>query len=274
MSSNRSISGARQRRAGEQVPPVGPRSNTSINSQQIFAKQQMQGGQIQQPSQRQPLQRQTIQQSSQRQSQSQVNNNVVQETLDQNMVGKLSIPKAFTLVTLRLGRIEQYIQQLQEEGGVTQYSDTQSENTFIFDSVIKNINTRLDTLENDSTQEIQQPNTNSLDKSVENLKLNFDKFDKDLRETKDLLMLLMMKYEKHVLETDDKISNLNNTLINYINSNTIDSFDSENIEIIENIEDKLEKNESQDTVIEKNEAENFFAVSVTELIANDFSGSL
>ena len=159
MSSNRSISGARQRRAGEQVPPVGPRSNTSINSQQIFAKQQMQAGQMQQPSQRQPLQRQTPQ-SSQRQPSSQVNNNVVQEPLDQNMVGKLSIPKAFTLVTLRLGRIEQYIQQLQEEGEPAQYSDTQSENTYIFDSVIKNINTRLDILENDFTKEIQQINTN------------------------------------------------------------------------------------------------------------------
>ena len=81
---------------------------------------------------------------------------------------------------------------------ITEHNN-QSENTYIFDSVIKNINTRLDILENDFTKEIQQINTNmnttiSSDKNVENLKLNLDKFDKDLRETKDLVMLLMMKY--------------------------------------------------------------------------------
>jgi hypothetical protein len=293
MSSNRSISGARQRRAGEQVPPVGPRSNTSINSQQIFAKQQIQASQMQSsqrqqqlqrqpPQNQQPLQRQItkMQQPLQRQQQSQ-NNNIVQDNLDldQNIVGKLSIPKAFTLVTLRLGRLEQYIQQMQEEGGVNQYTDTQSENEHIYDSVIKNMTTRLDTLESELTQEIKQinakTNLTSSDKNVEDLK---SIFDKDFKETKDLLMLLMVKYDKFILETNDKISNLNNTLVNYINSNNniTDSIDFENIEIIENNESHLEKKESEnnESHLEKKESENIVTVNLKELIENELSNDL
>jgi len=178
MSSNRSISGARQRRAGEPVPTVGQRSNTSIGGQQIFAKQQ----QLQRPSSQQlpPVQE-----------------------MENQMDTKISIPKAFTLVTLRLGRLEQYIQQLQEEGAfVTKVGETE-----VDDVIMRNIIGRLETLEKGKNN----MNTNSNNEKLLEEKLN--KLEKELRETKDLLMMMMMKYEKFSLETNDKFDQIFNNLM-------------------------------------------------------------
>jgi len=178
MSSNRSISGARQRRAGEPVPTVGQRSNTSIGGQQIFAKQQ----QLQRPSSQQlpPVQE-----------------------MENQMDTKISIPKAFTLVTLRLGRLEQYIQQLQEEGAfVTKVGETE-----VDDVIMRNIIGRLETLEKGKNN----MNTNSNNEKL--LEEKFNKLEKELRETKDLLMMMMMKYEKFSLETNDKFDQIFNNLM-------------------------------------------------------------
>jgi len=178
MSSNRSISGARQRRAGEPVPTVGQRSNTSIGGQQIFAKQQ----QLQRPSSQQlpPVQE-----------------------MENQMDTKISIPKAFTLVTLRLGRLEQYIQQLQEEGAfVTKVGETE-----VDDVIMRNIIGRLETLEKGKNN----MNTNSNNEKL--LEEKFNKLEKELRETKDLLMMMIMKYEKFSLETNDKFDQIFNNLM-------------------------------------------------------------
>lgn len=200
MSSNRSNSGAKQRRAGEPIPTVGPRSNIPIGSQQIFAKQQIQQQQFQhnQQVQQQQLPR-TIPKGG-------VPTSQIPQSPDlndtQQQMGKLSIPKAFTLVTLRLGRIEQFIQQIQEDGLLEPYDKTAE--TEIEDEYLKNIVSRLENLEKSSKGTIPSDN-----KVIEELKANFLKFEIDLRETKDMLMLIMMKYEKNTLETNDKISNLN-----------------------------------------------------------------
>ena len=184
MSSNRSISGARQRRAGEPSPAVGPRSNTSIGSQQIFAKQQIQINQ---------------QKNMQKQG-------PTTEVAEPQQMSKLTIPKAFTLVTLRLGRIEQFIQQLQEEGGLP-LMDKDNENG-VDDAFLKNILSRIENLE--KTNKVPSVTTDT--KSLEELKQSFVKLDKDLRETKDLLLMMMMKYEKFTLETNDKIENVHNVI--------------------------------------------------------------
>ena len=178
MSSNRSISGARQRRAGEPVPTVGQRSNTSIGGQQIFAKQQ----QLQRPSSQQlpPVQE-----------------------MENQMETKISIPKAFTLVTLRLGRLEQYIQQLQEEGAfVTKVGETE-----VDDVIMRNIIGRLETLEKGKN------NVNTISNNEKLLEEKFNKLEKELRETKDLLMMMMMKYEKFSLDTNDKFDQIFNNLM-------------------------------------------------------------
>jgi hypothetical protein len=266
MSSNRSLGGARQRRAGEQAPMVAQRSNTSISSQQIFAKQQMQSQPQQSTGQR--VQRQPQQQ------QPQQTQNFNQDGMEQGVPGKLSIPKAFTLVTLRLGRLEQYIQQIQEEGGLNQYADTTSENNQVFDSVIKNVLTRLDDLEKNLKQ-IQ--NTPSLkeeeDKFLPELKINVDKLDKDLRETKDLLMILMMKHEKFTLETNDKFQNLNDILLQMNDEEMEEIEENEEEYLSENVNIVIENDKTDNNSLE-NECENISAINLKEIIENELSNEL
>jgi hypothetical protein len=192
--SNRSIAGARQRRAGDPTPTVGPRSNTSIGSQQIFAKQQIQH----------PPQMQRPQQQQKNMVTNQVQN-VAPDHNDQQQMSKLSIPKAFTLVTLRLGRIEQFIQHLQEDGILQPY-DRQCEN-IVEDEYLKNLLSRIEYLEKNN-KVVTTPIPNIDNSAVEELKANYSKLEKDLRETKDLLMIIMMKYEKSTLDVNDKISQL------------------------------------------------------------------
>lgn len=286
MSSNRAIGGARQRRAGEPAPMVGQRSNTSINSQQIFAKQQQM--QSQQSNQRQG--------NPQRQQVQQPNLNSIQENIEQSIPGKLSIPKAFTLVTLRLGRLEQYIQQIQEEGGLSQYNETTSENNQVFDSVIKNVVNRLEELEKELKQvvaisSLKNKDTEREDKNLIDLKINTDKLDKDLRETKDLLMMMMMKHEKFTLETNDKIQNLNDMMIDFMNNNinNNNNYDNNNenysneenetdefIDIIsENVKEIEQVIETQYEASEnnslQNDRENIVALNLKEIIENELS---
>jgi hypothetical protein len=219
MSSNRSISGARQRRAGEPVPSVGPRSNTSIGSQPAFAKQQIQ-----------QQQRHPIQQQQQRGAFTQPPNI---ETLEQVQGGKLSIPKAFTLVTLRLGRIEQYIQQLQEEG-VFQNEDKQGE-AEVDETIMKNILSRIELLEKNANSSIPLENN-----GVKELSLNFSKLEKDMRETKDLLLMMMMKYEKLAFISEKNIPSENKFQ------------EEENIEILDNIEEEEEEEDNIGTIVPLN----------------------
>jgi hypothetical protein len=218
MSSNRSISGARQRRAGEPAPIVGQRSNTSIGGQQIFAKQQ----QLQRP-----------------------NNNLQQqpvlENLEPQTASRLSIPKAFTLVTLRLGRLEQYIQQLQEDGAfVTKVGETE-----VDDVIMRNIIGRLETLE-------KGKNSNSNSNNDKLFEERFNKLDKEIRETKDLLMIMMMKYEKFSLETNDKFDQIFN---NYAEDN-----------LVENIEVEVEEDE--------HEEEKISAVNLKEEIESELANEV
>jgi len=266
MSSNRALGGARQRRAGEQAPMVGQRSNTSISSQQIFAKQQIQS----QQSSNQRVQRQPQSQIQQPQTQ-----NFIQENIEQVVPGKLSIPKAFTLVTLRLGRLEQYIQQIQEEGGLTQYADTTSENNQVFDSVIKNVLTRLDELEKNLKQINSlkdKDNIKEEDKNLIDLKNNVNKLDKDLRETKDLVMLLMMKHEKFTLETNDKIQNLND-ILDQMNSSFQEMDENEEEYVSENVNIVIE-NDENNINFQVNESENIAAINLKEIIENELSNEL
>ena len=256
MSSNRSISGARQRRAGEPSPAVGPRSNTSIGSQQIFAKQQINQQQFQHKQQVQQQLPRTIPKgvgaapSPLPQS---------QDPNDPQQMSKLTIPKAFTLVTLRLGRIEQFIQQLQEEGGLP-LMDKNNENG-ADDVFLKNILSRIENLE--KTNKVPSVTTDS--KSLEELKQSFVKLDKDLRETKDLLLMMMMKYEKFTLETNDKIENVHNVITELKESRN----EKEEFSIYDEEHGTHEMYEETDE--EEEENENISAVNLKEFIENELA---
>jgi hypothetical protein len=116
MSSSRSIAAARNRRAsGGEQPPLNqgrPRPNTSIGSQPAFAQQQQQ---FQQPNRRIVSQQQQPQQQQQQSKQQQQQRNFKSGQTPGSVpiaLNKISISDAIGLITIRLGRVEQFIQNL------------------------------------------------------------------------------------------------------------------------------------------------------------------
>jgi hypothetical protein len=181
MSSSRSIAAARSRRAGESQPPVsGGRPVTSIASHSAFVPQQ----QMPTPPQnnvrvaKAPIQQQQIPQQG------------------ASPFTKLSISDAIGLVTLRLGRVEQFIIDF-ENGEVQGHHHPNSgvpENSKIVDnSVLTTIINRLDAIE----KREGTSNVSSIASSVASL-------EKDLKETKDLLSHFLFKYELFAKETSEK----------------------------------------------------------------------
>jgi hypothetical protein len=143
----------------------------------------------------------------------------------------LSISDAIGLITLRLGRVEQWIFETEHEGvvSVTNHSSGSSnipENSRVIDlSVLTSIINRLDSLENagptgasgeeitklsaDISRLTEQVNRFSDEGVKHNLAIakhseQLFRFDRDLVETKDLLKTFMMKYDSFVSETTER----------------------------------------------------------------------
>lgn len=220
-SSSRSIAAARARRAGEIAPPVsGNRPGTSIGSHAAFAPQQYQ----QQPSPNvrvargQPPMPQQMQQQQQQQ----------QQTGNGLPFSKLSISDAIGLITLRLGRVEQFIIDV-ENGEQTISHDSTSfipENSKVIDSsVLTNIINRIDSLEkrepgsnNNEQMLIVSTEIASLDSQVRKFNEEISKstsyvtrlnetimqLSKEVIETKEILQNLTIKMDSHVQETNEK----------------------------------------------------------------------
>ena len=181
MSSSRSIAAARSRRAGESQPPVsGGRPVTSIASHSAFVQQQMPP-----PPHNVRVAKAPMQQQQQMPQQG------------ASPFTKLSISDAIGLVTLRLGRVEQFIIDF-ENGEIEGHHPNSGgssipENSKIVDnSVLTTIVNRLDALEK---REGSGPN--GIVSSVASL-------EKELKETKDLLSHFLFKYELFTKETNEK----------------------------------------------------------------------
>ena len=183
MSSSRSIAAARSRRAGESQPPVsGGRPVTSIASHSAFVQQQMPPP----PSNnvrvaKAPMQQQQMPQQG------------------ASPFTKLSISDAIGLVTLRLGRVEQFIIDF-ENGEIEGHHPNSGggssipENSKIVDnSVLTTIVNRLDALEKREGSN----NASSIASSIASL-------EKEMKEAKDLLSHLLFKYELFTKETNEK----------------------------------------------------------------------
>ena len=188
MSSSRSIAAARSRRAGETQPPVsGGRPGTSIASHSAF---------VPTPNSnnvrvaKAPIQQQQQQQQS---------NNMP--------FSKLSISDAIGLITLRLGRIEQFVIDYDHNhDGAQQNMGKIPENSKIIDnSVLTSMINRLDSLEK---REATNTNTNTNSSSVNSEQLS--KFEKELKDTKDLLSHFLFKFELFSKETNDKFIDIEN----------------------------------------------------------------
>lgn len=140
MSSNRSVQAAQRRRAGTTEPQRGP--NQSINSAQVFNKQQ------QQP------------------QQNQYNDLSKGKKEGLSSVNKMTIPQAITLITLRLGALESKMMNGLEPNIMMSNVDGSSINT----EIIQTILSRLDSLENQP--QIQQGSQSSTELTM--LKQQFE----------------------------------------------------------------------------------------------------
>ena len=226
MSSSRSIAAARSRRAGETQPPVsGGRPGTSIASHAAFVPQQQMPPP---PSNNVRVAKPPIQQQVQPQSNS-------------LPFSKLSISDAIGLVTLRLGRIEQFV--IDYENGEASTNRAVGggipENSKVIDnSVLTSMINRLDSLEKREPSTIGQSSVNNE---------QISKIEKELKETKDLLSHFLFKFELFSKETNDKFSDFENAFaeieksmvsppLDEINDTISASIIDENISNSENVE--------------------------------------
>ena len=197
MSSSRSIAAARSRRAGESQPPVsGGRPGTSIASHSAFVPQQMQP-----PSNNVRVSKGPInQKQSQQQPQQPPSNGMT--------FSKLSVSDAIGLITLRLGRVEQFVMDY-ENGDVVTGPQTEANiptNSKIIDnSVLANIINRLDALEKKESVSNSNPSFNISNEQV-------SKMEKDLKETKDLLAHMLFKFELFSKETNNKFNDFESAI--------------------------------------------------------------
>ena len=228
--SSRSLAAARSRRAGETAPPVsGNRPGTSINSHAAFAQQGPGQGQPQSNVRvsRGP-QSQTVQDVRQSQQQSQTS----------LPFSKLSISDAIGLITMRLGRVEQWGMETDHEtDGSEHHHSTESNlpnNSKVIDiSVLTNIINRLDSLEKMGGGSVGNESVSKLTEEVAKLtqqvtRIGDDgnkqmlavskhteqlfKFERDLVETKDILKTFMLRYDAFVQESAEKFTDFETAL--------------------------------------------------------------
>lgn len=236
--SSRSLAAARARRAGENAPPVsGNRPVTSIGSQAAFAQPMpphpnnvRTARAMQPPPQANQFARQPPPQYQQFYEQQQQ-----QQQQSQNGIPfqKLSISDAIGLITLRLGRVEQWIIETDDE---TQSKHNNSSNSMeipdnhkvIDNSVLSSIINRLDSLEkNMGPSSSSSDEFNKLNEEVKLLTEQFKRmgddvskhtielaknteqvfrFNRELTETKDILKSFMVKYDMFTQETTQNFS--------------------------------------------------------------------
>jgi hypothetical protein len=237
--SSRSLAAARSRRAGENAPPVsGNRPVTSIGSQAAFAQQMppnigynmppppnnvrtARAIQQQQPPIRQPPQQyQQFYDKQQPQSQNGL------------PFSKLSISDAIGLITLRLGRVEQWIIETDDEGDSKQQSSSDLSgipvnHKVIDNSVLTSIINRLDSLEKNGVSSSSSEEFSKLSDEIKDLTEQFKRmgdivskhtidiaknteqvfrFNRELTETKDILKSFMVKYDMFAQETTQNFS--------------------------------------------------------------------
>jgi hypothetical protein len=233
--SSRSLLAARARRSGENPPPVsGNRPGTSIGSHAAFAPQPP-GYQTNMPPPPPNVRVQRGQQPSQQMQQQRMP--AQQQAPSNNMpFSKLSVSDAIGLITLRLGRVEQWIIETDHENEVNQNNGSNNanaglpENSRIIDnSVLSSIINRLEAVEKTpvSTGGASTEQMTELSASVNKLTEQFTKmgddvvkhtmeiskhneqmfrYNRELTETKDILKTFMIRYDGFVKESNDKFS--------------------------------------------------------------------
>lgn len=259
--SSRSLAAARARRAGDNAPPVsGNRPITSIGSQAAFAQPPPGMRYNMPPPPNNVRTAKAIQQNNERQP--------PQNGLPFN---KLSISDAIGLITLRLGRVEQWIIETDHEQDTKQsvsgdLSGIPSNHKVIDNSVLTTIINRLDSLEKNGTsssssseeftklsEEVrtltEQFKRMSDDVTKHNIELakcseQVFRFNRELTETKDILKSFMVKYDMFTQETTQNFSDYETALTDLEKRLPVEE---------ENLESKEEPQEKQEETTENND---------------------
>ena len=210
MSSSKSIAAARARRSGEQQQQQQQqRPNTSIASAKAFNQQPMQ-------------------QQQQQQQQQKPNVGYGQPG------GKISISDAIGLTTIRLGKVEQFIQRIQEEGGLNNSFDLPDNAQLIDKSVITNIISRIDGLEkrdssnfNDKIGRIENE-IRSIRELLNATKSNFDNYVHSNEKRFEDIDTAFVELEKNLVINDEHTDEIvNNSL-----GSSSEIIDNNNVELI------------------------------------------
>jgi len=274
--SSRSLAAARARRAGDNAPPVsGNRPITSIRSQAAFAQPPPGMGYNMPPPPNNVRTAKAMQQNNERQN--------AQNNLPFN---KLSISDAIGLITLRLGRVEQWIIETDHEEDTKQsvtgdFSGIPSNHKVIDNSVLTTIINRLDSLEKNGTSSSSSSSSEEFKKLSEEVrtlteqfkrmsddvsKHNIDiakcseqvlRFNRELTETKDILKSFMVKYDMFNLEITQNFSDYETALTDLEKRLPVE----ENLESKEQQEEETTENNDNMSVDLKNVIEQELANS-------------
>jgi hypothetical protein len=242
--SSRSLAAARARRAGENAPPVsGNRPITSIGSQAAFAQPQPGMGYNMPPPPSNVRTARSMQQPPQQSRQPPQQYRQFYEEQQQKQNGlpfqKLSISDAIGLITLRLGRVEQWVIETEHEEEEKQSvtgdnSSIPVGHRVIDNSILTSIINRLDSLENNTATDLKSSEDfKKLVEDVKNLSEQFKRmgedvskhtielaknteqvfrFNRELTETKDILKSFMVKYDLFAQETAQNFADYENAL--------------------------------------------------------------
>ena len=249
--SSQSLARARANRAGDRAPPVsGNRPVTSIGSQAAFAQQMPSHMSYNMPpppnnvrtarSMQQPPMQQPPQQFSKQSPQQYQQFYDKQQNQQQNSLPfqKLSVSDAIGLITLRLGRVEQWIIETDNDEESKQsvsgdISGIPNNHKIIDNSVLTSIINRLDSLEKNGTGSGSSEDIKNLVEDVKNLTEQFKRmgddvsrhnielaknteqvfrFNRELTETKDILKSFMVKYDMFTQETTQNFSDYETAL--------------------------------------------------------------
>ena len=231
-SSSRSIAAARQRRAGEQTQQNNSRPVTSISSQGAFAQQYQQQQQQQQQQQRMG-QNIPIGSKNGRVAQAQAQgaslsaNYQTSQQSQQNT--KISVSNAVGLITLRLGKLEQIINDMNfEEGGINLNNNNgegiPSNMKLVSDEVFENIVNRINLLESKIL-------------NSKNMESHVEKLERDMREMKGVVTNSHNALSNFIIETNEKFIDVESALA-LIEENAQINIEGHNeiVETLENIE--------------------------------------
>jgi hypothetical protein len=296
--SSRSLAAARARRAGENAPPVsGNRPGTSIGSYAAFGQQPVQLQQNVRVARGQPIQppqnmyqQPPVTQQQQQQSQ---NQNGLPFT-------KLSISDAIGLITIRLGRVEQWIIETDHENEINSHSNLSDNSKTIDNSVLTSFASRLDSLE--KREPISNNNSEEVTKLSEEIsKMNLQltkiveesskhslitakhteqlfKFERELVETKDILKTFMLKYDMFASETNDKFGDFEFAISELEkNVQTSEQLNTDETNQTEQDNDKENISENDDNEVSKfnenidNQTSSIMSVDLKNLIKQELS---